>query len=63
MASVEFDSVRLTRNGGVETLTRDEFLLIPLTHRVRYLLADAFEFFRSGEPVPPREALKSLSSS
>lgn len=62
MSSESFDSVRLVLDGETQLLTREEFLQIPLTKRVRYLLSEVLYFSSEGKDVKTRDALKSLAA-
>jgi hypothetical protein len=44
--------------GAIKTLTRTEFEKLPLVERVRLLAGGQSRFFRDGEEVSPRAAMK-----
>ena len=46
-------------DGAVRWLTKGEFERLPLIDRVRILSAGEATFFRQGQQISPREALKS----
>lgn len=60
MSERPFDTVLLHTEAGVQRLTPEEFVEIPLTVRVRYLLAESLEFYANGKQIPPSEALRRL---
>jgi len=60
MSEQPFDTVLLHTDAGVQRLTPEEFVEIPLTVRVRYLLSQSLEFYVDGKAIPPSEALKRL---
>jgi hypothetical protein len=45
-------------NGQVRSLTRAQFESLPLGERVSLLMAGKMKFFREGQPVSAREALR-----
>jgi hypothetical protein len=56
-----FEYIRITTGGGlVRSLTADEFLVLPLHTRVRWLLDDSIEFYRGSTLVDRRVALAAL---
>jgi hypothetical protein len=48
----------LSADGGKRRLTRAQFEELPLTDRVRMLAAGSLRFYRRGEPVAAREAMR-----
>lgn len=60
MSERAFDAVLLHTDAGVQRLTPEEFVEIPLTTRVRYLLNQSLEFYADGKQIPPSEALRRL---
>ena len=59
----EFDQVILSVGGGTRSMDRAAFLALPLTVRVRHLLAEALQFRLEGQPVSTRNALRGLAES
>jgi len=45
-------------NGQFRYVTRAEFERLPLGDRVRLLMGGTLRFFRNGEQIPAREALR-----
>ncbi len=58
-----FDEVVVVeRDGARRKYSTEAFLSLPLTQRVRHILARDLEFFLNGAPVEQRAALLSLRS-
>ena len=57
------DRVIVGQGAEPRTLSVAEFTALPLTERVRYLLADQVRFFRGDRRVPTSEALRALMDS
>jgi hypothetical protein len=54
-----YDRLAIPRpNGDLEYLTRAEFETLPLGDRVRLLMGGTLKFFRDGQEVPARQALR-----
>jgi hypothetical protein len=54
--ALPFDHVRI----GEETLTVEQFLALPTSERVRYVLHGGVEFLAGTNPVETAEALRAL---
>lgn len=55
-----FDRVELAGTDGRRNLSVDQFCHLPLAERLRAVLENRVSFFRGGELVDSREALKAL---
>jgi hypothetical protein len=54
-----YDRLAVPRgNGQVEYVTRSDFEKLPLGERVRLLMSGTLKFFRDGQEITAREALR-----
>ena len=55
-----YDQIGIPGEGGeVRFLTRLQFESLPLAERVSLLMGGKLQFFRDGQPITAREALRS----
>ena len=55
-----FDVAKTVVDGKEATWSKEQFSKLPLLDRVRLLSGGQLRFFRKGEEVPPRDALRGL---
>ena len=55
-----FEEVLIRELDQERSMTRDAFIALPLTVRVRYLLTDSIRFRLRGSDVETRDALRSI---
>lgn len=57
MREQPFDSVAIRGNGGVQTISTEAFLALPIHERIQHILSRQVDFFHGTEPVELRAAL------
>jgi hypothetical protein len=55
-----FDVAKTVVDGKERIWSQDQFSKLPLLDRVRLLAGGELRFFRKGQEVPPRDALRGL---
>jgi hypothetical protein len=60
LAPPPFDTARLVADGRASEWTAAHFGELPLLERIRLLATGELRFFRGGDEIPAREALRDL---
>ena len=62
MATLPFDSIAIDDVSGEQRLSVEEFLAIPITRRVKWIMEKRLRFFMGGSSVDRGLGLRSLMS-